>query len=88
MPKRQHICDVPDCKMPRKRWQRLCEHHYRTLPFDIRNGIVAAFKQRRRADHTAWKKSAASWLKTATASGITSQQSYQQTAKLLGERTE
>jgi len=50
---RHHRCDVPGCERPRKRWQRLCERCFSTLPRDIRAGILEAYQQRRFRDHRA-----------------------------------
>lgn len=62
MARRNHLCDVPGCNAPRKRWQRLCDRCWCALPRDIRTGILEAHRQHRRADHRTECKRAAEHL--------------------------
>jgi hypothetical protein len=90
MARRQHLCDVPGCRRPRKRWQRLCSRCFDMLPWAMRNGILANFASDKPA-HRTWCKQAAEHLAyvldpTATpAPKVDAQQAYQRTARMMGE---
>jgi len=87
MAKRQYICDVPECHCKRARWQRICPSCYRKLPSYIINNLLAAWREKRMPDWRKWKKEAGEYLhdKTAPNQHITSQQSFNMNARLLGE---
>lgn len=87
--RRRHVCDTPGCGTERKRWQRLCESCFRSLPGDIRTGITAAHKEHRMADWREWKRRAGQSLAdriAARRAPLDPATVYERTARLLGER--
>ena len=88
---RAHLCDVPGCGRSRKRWQRLCERCFATLPGDIRTGIASAWRARRKADWRAERRRAAAHLADVLAAPrrrpvVSPQRAYELHQRLLGER--
>lgn len=88
---RAHHCDVPGCTHLRKRWQRLCETCFASLPGDIRTAIIRAHQAGRKAD---WRRErrraaahiAASIAAPATRPAITPERAFELNQRLLGER--
>lgn len=52
MPKRRHICDVPNCGRERQSWQRLCQRCFDGLSFARRRMITSAFH----SDKPRWRR--------------------------------
>lgn len=88
--RRRHVCDTPGCGLTRKRWQRLCERCFATLPGDIRTGLITAHKEGRKPDWRRWKRKAgealAARIAGRTGPAIDPATAYANTARLLGER--
>ena len=40
--RKPHLCLVMGCERPIPRWKRLCDEHFRALPFDQRKAIAEA----------------------------------------------
>jgi hypothetical protein len=78
---RRHPCDT--CGEQRRRWQRLCDPCFRTLPADLRTAIVHAW---RRGDRPAWRtarKAALAWMGDQVARRM---RAYGRIQARLGER--
>lgn len=92
--KRPPVCDVPGCGNHRRRWQRICEICWRTLPGDIRTGILEAHRQHRRADHRRECRRAADHIAdqrarpaaSAQQPGLSAEQAFSLIQRQLGER--
>lgn len=87
--RRRLVCDTPGCGAERRRWHRLCERCFASLPGDIRNGITSAHKEHRMADWREWKRRAGQSLADRLATRrppVDPATVYERTARLLGER--
>lgn len=94
---RRHICDVPGCGQPRRRWQRICERCFASLPGDIRTGLIDAFRTNRKPDWRQLKKRAGAYMNfdaTGQANpaparrhhrSTSPQEAYARTSQMLGE---
>lgn len=89
-------CDVPHCTNARKAAHRLCSRCFDRLPPAIRLGLTAAKRERRESDWRALCREAGNFLRlpepgavevdVRRIGGVSGEQAYQMTARILGER--
>ncbi|GGO94927.1 hypothetical protein [Stakelama pacifica] len=79
-------CVVPGCTHDRPKGHRLCRRCYAALPAEIRGGILNAWfaRPRRMIAYRQWVRAAGTFMKARRQSRAPA--TYQNTARLLGER--